>query len=137
MNPTTVISVRGIKGDARVRTLADPDFVYVGRRCAGWPHSYWGNPFKPKMDAIKAIGVLARLRVMMSAISPYEGDGTLSVADCLKWYQVFVENSGLCALLPELSGKRLGCWCGNWSPGEPEIECHAVVLAKLADRSES
>ena len=33
----------------------------------------------------------------------------------------------------ELKGKNLACWCGDWKPGEPEIDCHAVVLLKLAN----
>ena len=32
----------------------------------------------------------------------------------------------------QLTGKTLMCWCGSWMPGEPEIPCHAVVLAKAA-----
>ena len=32
----------------------------------------------------------------------------------------------LLALLPELRGRRLGCWCAP----EP---CHAAVIAELAD----
>jgi hypothetical protein len=38
--------------------------------------------------------------------------------------------------LHELRGKTLGCWCGCWKPGEPELLCHAVVLAKLANAIE-
>jgi hypothetical protein len=32
-----------------------------------------------------------------------------------------------------IHGKTLGCWCGEWKPGEPKIACHAVVLAKMTD----
>lgn len=30
------------------------------------------------------------------------------------------------------TGKPLGCWCGNY-PEDPELVCHAVVLAKRVD----
>lgn len=35
--------------------------------------------------------------------------------------------------LHTLRGRRLGCYCGTWRPGEPRILCHAVVLAEMAD----
>jgi hypothetical protein len=130
---TTVISVRGIHGKEQTALQLDPTFVYVGRPCAGWLGSKWGNPFKPGMDAIRAMKLLAAIRAPADSIMPYHGDGTLAVADCLKWYQALVEHSGLRAQLPSLRGKRLGCWCGDWEPGGPELLCHAVVLAKLAD----
>jgi hypothetical protein len=38
---------------------------------------------------------------------------------------------------PELKGKDLACWCGEWEPGEPEIDCHGVVLMKMANGLES
>jgi hypothetical protein len=37
------------------------------------------------------------------------------------------------ANLYRIRGKALGCWCGDWEPGLPEIQCHAVTLAKFAD----
>lgn len=96
---TTVITVRSRD---RAALLADPSFVYVGRRCAGWLASPWGNPFK----------------------------GPEAVSRFAEWLG---RNEKLLSRLPELKGKTLGCWCGTWKPGEPEIPCHAVVLAKLAD----
>ena len=33
----------------------------------------------------------------------------------------------------EIKGKNLACWCGDWEPGEPEIDCHAVPLLKMAN----
>lgn len=105
--PTTVISVRG-KTPAEL--LKDPDFVYVGRQCAGWSRSIWGNPWKyPRFRDARDRFEFAMLHV----------DGE-------PW-------DTLRRRLPELAGKRLGCWCGSWEPGQPDIGCHAVVLAELAN----
>lgn len=35
--------------------------------------------------------------------------------------------------LTELKGKTLICWCGNWQYGDPEIDCHGVILIKVAN----
>ncbi len=35
--------------------------------------------------------------------------------------------------IAELKGKNLACWCGDWQPEEPEIDCHAVKLFKMAN----
>ena len=85
--------------------------VYVGRG------SRWGNPF-------------------------HSGD---KVNDAKKFADMFGEECWnengrfiaireiMLELLWQLKGKSLMCWCGSWAPGEPEIACHAVVLAKLAN----
>lgn len=104
---TTVISVRG-KNPAEL--LKSPDFVYCGRQCAGWSRSIWGNPWKyPQFRD-------ARDRFEDAIRNGRSGP----------W-------PGLRVRLPELRGKVLGCWCGDWEPGWPDIGCHAVVLARLAD----
>jgi hypothetical protein len=94
--------VINVGGRDRALLLADPDFVYVGRRTRGWPASPWGNPYRPGPDGTLA-EVLAR----------YEHEHLASRPDLL-------------AMLPELRGKVLGCWC------HPK-PCHADVLARLAD----
>lgn len=102
----TVISVRGRN---QAELLADPSFVYVGRACAGWPASIWGNPFKVT-DATP----------VSSAVDLFA-----------EWLG---RNEELLARLPELRGKTLGCWCVNWNGhGEPRKACHAVVLARMVN----
>ncbi len=61
----------------------------------------WGNPF-----------VIGR-----------DGDRAEVIAKYREW---IAEQPELLAALPELRGKRLGCWCAP----EP---CHGDVLADLAD----
>lgn len=114
---TTVMSVRGL---SREELEADPDFVYVGRSMPrqGWKDRGFGNPFNFKRypDAADRFA-----RALGAAIR-----GELSPP-------VFCE---MARRLPELRGKVLGCWCGDWKPGDPEIGCHAVALAKAANASE-
>jgi hypothetical protein len=112
---TTVISVRGRN---RAELLADPSFVYVGRRCAGWPASIWGNPFKV---ASPVWG------------DPIRGDEVSDVQTAVERFEAYLRsNAELMARLPELRGKTLGCWCVNWNGrGEPKKSCHAVVLARM------
>jgi hypothetical protein len=97
-----VVNLKGHRGD--------PDFadvVYVGRplRRGGWdlPASPLANPFRPGLDGSRD-EVVARYREYL-----------LGRADLL-------------ALLPELRGHRLGCWC-------VPLRCHAEVIAELADAS--
>jgi hypothetical protein len=77
--------------------------VYIGRP------SKWGNPFSHQA------GTLAKFRVAsrQEAIAQYR-----------EW---ILTQPQLIAALPELKGKRLGCWCS------PKA-CHGDVLAELADR---
>lgn len=119
---TTVISVRGRK---REELEADPDFLYVGRavRFTEWNNrSIFANPFSAKEypDAAEVF------RIMLTR----EIDGLKT--DAPGYVHHFK------AMIPHLSetrGKTLGCWCGEWKPGDPEIPCHAVVLAKLANEA--
>lgn len=111
---TRVISVRGRD---RGELLADPDFVYVGRavfRTKWREASPWSNPFKSAEHGADAV---AKYRERLEE-------------------QIRRDPGVLARLRSELLGKTLGCWCGDWRPGEPEIACHAVVLAKLADEAD-
>lgn len=84
-----------------VRSGAPCD-VYVGRP------SKWGNQYSHED------GTLARFKVATraEAIARYEED--------------LLANSALLAQLPELRGKKLGCWCAPYP-------CHAEVLARYAN----
>jgi len=114
---TTVVTVRGKN---KYILEANPDFVYVGRAVAGtrWTrYSVFHNPFPIKLypDAIDRF-----TRLLDDAI---EGRVTDKRSP---FVQMALE-------LPKIKGKILGCWCGNWKPGDPDLKCHAVVLAKRAN----
>lgn len=88
---------------------ADPDFtdvVYVGRAMnrGGWrlAASPLANPFR--------IGV--------------DGEREQVIA---KYRHYLLTRPDLLALLTDLRGKRLGCWCAP-------LPCHADVIAELAEQ---
>lgn len=85
----------------------DPDGfdVYIGRvvRRRGFAGSKWGNPFPLAMGT------------RFEVIEAYR--------------RHLLASPELLAALPELRGKRLGCWCAP----KP---CHGDVLAELADAAE-
>jgi energy-converting hydrogenase Eha subunit B len=97
---TTVVNLKGHRDDPGLA-----DVVYVGRAMhrGGWhlAASPLASPFRPGPDGSRE-EVVARYREYL-----------LGRADLL-------------ALLPELRGRRLGCWCAP----QP---CHAAVIAELAD----
>lgn len=108
-----------------VRTAKDPaEFLYVGRRCKhirfGWlKASPFANPYKVAHGA----------------------DESMKRA-CLDLYRSWLRNTlnsdgvlrrHLRMLTHGITDPALGCWCGAWSPGEPELLCHAVILAKTID----
>ncbi|MAH44255.1 hypothetical protein CMI37_00390 [Candidatus Pacearchaeota archaeon] len=79
------------------------DSIYVGRG------TKWGNPF------IVSTTVTAK-----EAVRRYES-----------YLKRSIQMGGLD--LKELQNKSLLCWCGAWKPGEPEIDCHGVILLKMAN----
>lgn len=117
MKPTTVITVR--KQD-RAKLLADPEFVYVGRMCAGWQGSLFGNPYTVASHGQeKAFDMFQR--ELTAAVR-----GEIIRGPFPERFKV------MAARLHELRGKRLGCWCGCWEPGQT-LKCHAVALAQAAE----
>jgi hypothetical protein len=97
---TTIVNLKGHRND--------PDFadvVYVGRAMhrGGWhlAASPLANPFRP--------GPAGSRQEVMAAYREY-----------------ILARPGLLALLPDLRGRRLGCWCAP-------LPCHAEVIAELAD----
>jgi len=79
--------------------------VYIGRAGRGAFHLYlkskWANPFHIRRGCTRA--------------------------QALAKYEAMVRNRpDLMAALPELEGKRLGCWC------KPKA-CHGDVLVKLLE----
>lgn len=114
--PTTVISVRG---KDRAALEADPDFLYVGRSMPrqGWRNRGWGNPY--------------HFRQYPDAADRFEADLEAALSGFLDCHPAIFD---MARRLDELLGKTLGCWCGSWRPGDPDIGCHAVSLAKLANK---
>jgi hypothetical protein len=108
-----------MSGDARpIRTVnvkfGEPYDVYIGRRMVyrgrSLPASRWANPFK--------IGAAQSRDVALERFRSY-----------------LLETPELLAVLPELRGKTLACWCapvGGLTAADPII-CHGQVLAQLAD----
>ena len=83
-----------------------PYDVYIGRP------SKWGNPFSHKSGTRAEFVVASR-------------------EDAIAAYRTWIlQQPDLLAALPELKGKRLGCWC------KPQA-CHGDVLAELAETSPS
>ena len=100
MSRTTVVNLRGHRDDP-----VFADVVYVGRAMnrGGWQlaASPLANPFRPGPDGSRE-AITARYR------------------------EYLLGRPELLAQIPELRGKRLGCWCAP-------LPCHADVIAELAD----
>lgn len=131
-------TVNAVQGCDRPALMADPRFVYVGRRCHGWPASDWGNPFKvgmPTDHVVRLIDGWGRRKLIDRDIVCIFDAPTLDVEMTVELYRQYVlACPTLRRRLGELRGKTLGCWCVCWNGnGDPTRPCHAVVLAKLAD----
>ncbi|GGQ75501.1 DUF4326 domain-containing protein [Couchioplanes azureus] len=100
MDRTTVVNLKGHRDDPDYA-----DVVYVGRAMTrgGWrlAESPFACPYRPGRDGSRE-EVVARYREYLLA------------------------RPDLLALLPDLRGRRLGCWCAP-------LPCHAEVIAELAD----
>lgn len=95
---TTVVNIRkGEPANAEVGSL-----VYIGRanRSYGLAASIWANPFQ--MRGATRDQVIERYR------------------------EYILQSPDLLARLPELRGKRLGCWCAP-------LACHGDVLVELVE----
>ncbi len=96
----TVVNLKGHRDDPDYA-----DVVYVGRAMhrGGWhlDASPFANPFRPGKDG-------TREEVMR------------------KYRAWLLDRPDLLARLPELRGRRLGCWC-------VPLPCHAEVLDELAN----
>lgn len=100
---TTVVNIRDEACD-----------VYVGRP------SVWGNPFGHRRHGGDR-GIVP-VPTREDAIQMFE-DWLLG----RRWADLLTEKRAeILRRLPELKGKRLGCWC------HPEA-CHAEVLARMAE----
>ena len=137
----TVVSVRGRDRDA---LLADPAFVYVGRPVFRgshrWKGSDWANPFRVGMKRSQAARLIGyEVGGEDDQIAPLIKPDTVdSPRLAVHLFQHWLDDQPeLMARLPELAGKRLGCWCGDWSPGGElgsALWCHARILAQRVNR---
>ncbi|MDX3729724.1 DUF4326 domain-containing protein [Streptomyces caniscabiei] len=112
---TTVINLKGRIRDFGPRLeFAPGDLVYIGRR---WTMGHWDLPQHPLFNPFQ-YDTEKRKR-----------DGTR--AEVMAKYRAYLTaDPDLMALVPELRGKTLACWCA------PEA-CHGDILAELADGSDS
>lgn len=85
--------------------------VVVGRP------SKWGNPYKVREDLPAREAVRCFEESLLWSIA-----GSHCMDGNIDW---------MAAHLPELKGRNLACWC---KPGWP---CHADVLLKIANRSDT
>jgi Domain of unknown function (DUF4326) len=100
VRPTTVVNLKGHRDDPSFG-----DVVYVGR---AMHRGGWHLPASPLAN-------------------PYRLDPQVSREEVVSRYRAhLLGRPDLLALLPELRGKRLGCWCAP-------LPCHADVIAELAD----
>ncbi|MGI3201779.1 DUF4326 domain-containing protein [Streptomyces sp. GLT-R25] len=108
---TTVINLKGRIHDFGPRLEDAPaDLVYVGRR---WTMGHWDLPQHALYNPF-AYDTVTKKR-----------DGTR--AEVMAKYRAYLlERPELLALVPELRGRTLACWCA------PEL-CHGDILAELAD----
>jgi hypothetical protein len=83
--------------------------VYIGRP------SRWGNPYSHLAHSAARFHAASR----GDAIILYE-----------KW---LLDHPDLLKRLPELKGKRLGCWCRPAEGFRGRLLCHGQILAALAD----
>ena len=127
IKPTTVISVRGRD---RAALMAEPDFTYIGRCCAGWPASPFGNPFKPRMLGIDVAAIFKRVpesELTRGQVIQVHHLRPITSRQAIEYYEQWLRmHANLMDRLPELKGRRLGCWC------HPK-PCHGDVLKELTD----
>lgn len=113
MNVYRVVSVRGIKVDDPRRA----GILYLGRRntLCGWKPHPLANPNVLPAQATKEQRAANLCEYLLWLLALQD------VQEQLR--RVEIETA---------EGETpLGCWCGDWSPGQPDLLCHAVVVAKL------
>lgn len=137
--PTTVISVRGVNSPAaRLALTSDPSFLYCGRAFAGWPGSIWGNPIKPASRAAHDVAACVaeferRLRAMIHQLDCLRRATDPDLIEALTPTRFDRTWPMMAKRIGELRGRKLGCYCGRWEPGDKQLVCHARVLAEIAN----
>lgn len=110
----------------------DPTHIYIGRAMPGFQASIWANPFrvnkKGTLSRDRGQGYDKKTRGKAESVIAVIHDG--SREEVIQKYSDWVKSQPeLMARLPELKGKRLGCWC------HPK-PCHGDVLADMANNLE-
>lgn len=100
--------------------MEDKNNVYVGRR---------GRIFIGKGDNKKIFHYKGSKFANPYKVGKKEGEYT--VEESLKLYKKYLKDTGLIKDVKELKGKTLGCFC------DQKNECHAKILASLAERTEN
>jgi len=112
---TTVVNIK----DTPDFDIRNPDDVYIGRyhqsaKYGTLPSSRWHNPYRIGAYFNRIAGTTAEI----------------TRVDSIRMYRNYItSNSKMMAFLPELKGKRLGCWC-------KPLPCHGDVLVELLDNVE-
>lgn len=142
---TRVISVKGLTTAESKALLATGGFFYCGRNVRWWRDRGLGNPFHA---AHLAGGPGAATRLYAELLTRGASAARLLAVHAYARIPEIPEAADLdaarrraVALLPDLAGSTLGCWCGAvdvgagtwprcliWAP-----PCHAVVLAAAAE----
>jgi hypothetical protein len=128
-----MMRVIDVRGRDPKELLADPNFVYVGDACYLWPASFFDNPFREGMTRLDAFDILRYQGMLVVHIKdvfrPLSFQETIDYHKGLLCYDRHRKSR----ITEELRGKTLGCWHGAWEWGQPEIACHAVDLARIAN----
>ena len=101
--------------------------TYVGNRSYGWPQTVFGNPYRWKVHGH------GRCVALFAGLFADPPDPEALAAFPSETGDPIAYRGRILAELPTLRGATLGCWCGEWRPGQPRIACHACVLAVMAD----
>ena len=102
----------------------NPNDVYIGHyhwdpRYGMYEKSYWHNPYRADLKHKQSRVLEKRDGTRAEIIEKFRRDALSEVAPRKTPHDIL-------ARIPELKGKRLGCWC------KPE-DCHGDLLANWAD----
>ena len=115
------------------------------RRTKGWRKpegavsvtrpSRYGNPFE-----VKVFGIALSLHLFYNAIHGFWAPAGVPEELIYKAHSAHVTfqkrfrpHGPRFEIEYELKGVDIMCWCGDWIPGEPEIDCHGVLVLKMAN----
>ena len=108
--------------------------AYIGRG------TKWGNPYRVNKDRTAKEAVQLYKEYLEEPIAT-DYRGIYPIGSIRAGIKITNETKRWHILKSEMSiwltGKNLSCWCGEWEPGEPEIDCHGVILMKYANGLES
>ena len=118
--PTRVVNVKGLRPPD---LPPDAAFVYIGRPNLRYDlpvGSIWANPYRVQKQLFRVVDSSC-CATAAEAIERYT-----------RWVHLLISNRPDLYNVATLRGKRLGCWCGR-SAENPDLVCHAMVLARLAE----